>query len=154
GRDCATFSAPLGDPPGTEDQPDRGDRALRGGVMSAFVHMELATGDPNAAKNFYRELFGWKLREDKMPDGREDTMLDTRDGGPGGGIMQKMSPEQPTAWLPYVGVKSVKSSMDKAKALGATPIVEHQEIPGYGALGIFVDPTGATFALWEAAPQA
>jgi len=121
--------------------------------MSAFVHMELSTDDPEAAKSFYKRLFGWKLTDQKMPNGVY-TLVDTRAGGPGGGIMAKMDPSQPTAWLPYVGVKSVKKSMETAKTLGATPVVEHKQIPGYGALGIFVDPTGATFAVWEAEQRA
>jgi uncharacterized protein len=122
--------------------------------MSAFVHMELSTGDPDAAKRFYKELFGWKLTDEKMPDGNVYTMFDTRAGGPGGGIMKKMMPEQPTAWLGYVGVKSAKKAMERARSLGAIPIVEYKEIPGYGAFGIFVDPTGAAMAVWEPAPKA
>jgi len=122
--------------------------------MSAFVHMELSTTDPEAAKNFYKELFGWKLTDQKMADGSVYTMFDTRSGPPGGGIMKTMMPEQPTAWLGYVGVKSARKAMEKARALGATPIVEYKEIPGYGAFGIFVDPTGAAIAVWEPAPRA
>lgn len=121
--------------------------------MSAFVHLELATDDPEAAKNFYKQLFGWKLTDQQMPNGVY-TLFDTRAGGPGGGIMKKTMPDQPTAWLPYVGVKSVKKSMEKAKTLGARPVIEYDQIPGYGALGIFVDPTGATFAVWEAEQMA
>jgi predicted enzyme related to lactoylglutathione lyase len=81
-------------------------------------------------------------------------MFDTRSGPPGGGIMKTMAPEQPTAWLGYVGVKSAKKAMERARSLGATPIVEYREIPGYGAFGIFVDPTGAAIAVWEPAPRA
>ena len=122
--------------------------------MSAFVHMELSTSDPDAAKRFYRDLFGWKLTDQQMADGSVYTMLDTRSGPPGGGIMRTMMPEQPTAWMGYVGVKSAKKAMEKALSLGATPIVEYKEIPGYGAFGIFVDPTGAILAVWEPAPKA
>jgi len=117
--------------------------------MSAFVHMELSTTDPEAAKRFYKELFGWKLTDQKMADGSVYTMLDTRSGPPGGGIMKTMAPEQPTAWMGYVGVKSAKKAMEKARSLGATPIIEYKEIPSYGAFGIFIDPTGATLAVWE-----
>ena len=117
--------------------------------MSAFVHMELSTRDPEAAKNFYKELFGWKLTDQTMPDGSVYTMFDTRSGPPGGGIMKTMASEQPTAWMGYVGVKSAKQAMEKAQSLGATPIIEYKEIPSYGAFGIFVDPTGATLAVWE-----
>src|SRR5215470_9646734 len=122
--------------------------------MSAFVHMELSTTDPEAAKRFYKELFGWKLTDQKMADGSVYTMLDTRSGPPGGGIMKTMAPEQPTAWMGYVGVKSARKSMEKARSLGATPIIEYKEIPGYGAFGIFADPTGATLAVWEPFAQA
>ena len=122
--------------------------------MSAFVHMELSTSDPGAAKRFYKELFGWKLTDQKMADGSVYTMFDTRSGPPGGGIMKTMAPEQPTAWMGYVGVKSAKKAMEKAKSLGATPIIEYKEIPSYGAFGIFVDPTGATLAVWEPFAQA
>ncbi len=73
--------------------------------MSAFVHMELSTDDPTAAKAFYKKLFGWKLKDQQMPNGVYTT-FDTRTGGPGGGITAKTMPGQPTAWLPYVGVKS------------------------------------------------
>jgi len=117
--------------------------------MSAFVHMELSTRDPEAAKRFYKELFGWKLTDQKMADGSVYTMFDTRSGPPGGGIMKTMAPEQPTAWMGYVGVKSAKKAMEKAKSLGATPIIEYKEIPSYGAFGIFIDPTGAALAVWE-----
>jgi len=122
--------------------------------MSAFVHMELATNDPERAKAFYKGLFGWKLTDMKMPDGNVYTMFDTRAGGPGGGIMAKADPSQPTAWLAYVGVKSLNKSMEKAKSLGAMPIIESQTVPNYGSFGIFADPTGAVIALWEPAPRA
>lgn len=120
--------------------------------MSAFVHMELSTKDPKRAVEFYKKLFGWKFSEMKMPDGAVYTGF-TAEGGPGGGIQGLQMPEQPSAWLPYVGVKSVKGAMDKARALGATPIVEHMPIPGFGALGIISDPTGAAIAFWEPAPK-
>jgi predicted enzyme related to lactoylglutathione lyase len=122
--------------------------------MSAFVHLELSTDDPTRASQFYKDLFGWKLKDMPMGDGNTYTMFSTPQKGPGGGISRKQMAEQPTAWLPYVGVKSVKDSMEKAKSLGATPVVEYQPVPGFGAMGIFVDPTGATFAVWEAAMPA
>src|SRR5262249_58240201 len=109
--------------------------------MSGFVHMELSTTDPEKAKAFYKALFGWKLSDQKMPDGNVYTMFDTRAGGPGGGIMAKADPSQPTAWLAYVGVKSLKKSMDKAKSLGAMPIIESHSVPRYGSFGIFTFPT-------------
>jgi uncharacterized protein len=117
--------------------------------MPRFVHHELQTSDPAAAKKFYKSLFGWAFEDMKMPDGVYMMFRTDEDGG-GGGIMQKMSPDAPSAWLQYVGVDSVKKSMAKAIKLGATPLVEHQQVGNIGALGIFLDPTGAACALWEA----
>jgi len=118
--------------------------------MSAFVHLELGTDDPKGASDFYKKLFGWKLQDMPMPDGSTYTTFSTPAGGPGGGIGGKMNPQQPTAWLPYIGVKSVKATVEKARSLGANVIVDYMPVMEMGALGIFVDPTGATIGLWEA----
>jgi len=59
-------------------------------------------------------------------------------------------PDGPTAWLNYVEVADVKRSLAKAKKLGATIVQGYQPIPGMGAFGIFVDPTGAALGVWEA----
>src|SRR6478609_2488760 len=64
-------------------------------------------------------------------------------------------PEQPTAWLPYVQVENVKATMAKAVKAGGQAVLEYQEIGDMGAIGIFVDPQGASLGIWEAkAPAA
>lgn len=117
-------------------------------MANPFVHVELNTGDPAAAKKFYRRIFGWKLEDTKMGPGRVYTMVDVGKGT-GGGIQQKPMPEAPTMWLPYVLVDDVKQTMAKARKAGAQVHVEYLEVPGYGALGVFGDPTGATLAVWQ-----
>ena len=117
--------------------------------MNKFVHVELNTGDVKAAKKFYKGLFDWKMQD--MPMGPMTyTTIETGAKGEGGGIQQKQLAEAPTQWLPYVLVDSVKRTIAKAKKRGAQIVVEHQPIPGMGALGIFVDPTGAALGVWEA----
>ena len=116
--------------------------------MGTFVHHELNTSDPAAAKKFYRGLFGWSFKDMKMPDGSVYSMFQA---GPneGGGIQKHPMPGSPNAWLQYVGVASVKKAIAKAAKLGAKVIVDFMPVPGHGALGIFADPTGATCAVWE-----
>ena len=121
--------------------------------MGTFVHHELNTSDPVAAKKFYKGLFGWSFQDMKMPDGNVYSMFKAGENE-GGGIQKHPMAGSPNAWLQYVGVKSVKASMAKAAKLGATTIVEYMPVPGHGALGIFADPTGAACAVWEAAPKA
>ena len=113
-----------------------------------FVHVELSTSDLKAAKKFYRGLFDWKLEDMKMGPGVTYTMI-SAGKGTAGGMMQKPMPDAPTQWLSYVQVDDLGKTMAKAKKLGATPIVENQEVMGQGAFGIIVDPTGAMIGLWE-----
>ncbi len=118
-----------------------------------FCHIELATGDTDVASKFYKKLFTWKLATMPM-GGSSYTVIDMGMKDAGGGIMGKMMPEQPTAWMPYVLVDSVKKSVAKAAKLGAQVIVPYQDIPGHGACGVFTDPTGATIGVFEALKKA
>ena len=116
-----------------------------------FVHMELSTGDVAAAKKFYKKVFDWKLNTLGAEMGHY-TLIDTgTKGGAGGGIAGKMMPEQPTAWMVYAEVDSVKKTVAKAEKAGAKVVLPFQEIGDMGAIGIFIDPTGAGFGVWEKA---
>jgi predicted enzyme related to lactoylglutathione lyase len=114
-------------------------------MANPFAHIELATDDVGAAKKFYKSLFGWKLKD--LP-AMGYTMIDVGTGT-GGGMMKKQMPEQPTMWLPYVLVNSVKKTVDKAKKAGARAMVEYQSIGDMGAIGVLMDPAGAAFGVWE-----
>jgi uncharacterized protein len=55
-------------------------------MANPFVHVELNTTDVSKAKDFYGNLFGWKLEDVPMPSGTY-TMIQLGEGT-GGGIMQ------------------------------------------------------------------
>lgn len=117
-------------------------------MPNAFVHVELSTTDVAKAKEFYGQLFDWKLEDMPMGDAGTYTMI--RIGqGTGGGIMQQPVPGAPSAWLAYVGVDDIRASTDKAKALGATVVQDVIEVMGYGSMSVLIDPTGAAIALWQ-----
>jgi len=115
---------------------------------NAFVHCELSADDLGAAKKFYKKLFDWKL-SDMGPEMGNYTLIDVGKKSSGGGMAKKMMPGQPTAWLSYVQLASVKKTMAKAEKAGAKAVVPFQEIGGMGAIGIFVDPQGAALGVWE-----
>jgi hypothetical protein len=73
--------------------------------------------------------------------------------GTGGGMQKKPMPEAPTSWLPYVEVDDVKKTIAKAKKLGAKIMVEYMAIGDMGAIGVFVDPSGAGLGVWELAKK-
>ena len=59
------------------------------------------------------------------------------------------APEARPQWAPYILVGDIAVSSGKAKSLGARLLVDVTEIPGVGSFSMFLDPTGAAFALWQ-----
>jgi uncharacterized protein len=115
-------------------------------MANPFVHVELHTRDPEKAEKFYKELFDWKFED--VPD-KDYTVINVGDGT-GGGIMKSpMPPDARPQWVPYVLVDDVEASTEKAKSLGARVLIEIMEVPDMGRFSMFLDPTGAAFALWQ-----
>lgn len=117
-------------------------------MPNGFAHIELNTDDVAKAKKFYKSLFDWKL----SPMG-DYTMIDAGKGAVGGGMQKKPMAGAPTLWLPYVMVDDVKKTIAKARKLGANIQVDYMPIDNMGAIGVFVDPTGAPIGVWEAAKK-
>jgi len=113
-----------------------------------FVHCELSAEDVGAARKFYSKLFDWKIGP-PMPEMGDYAMIDVGSKTSGGGLMKKMNPEQPTAWLNYVEVASVKRTMAKAEKAGAKAVVAFQPVGQMGAFGVFIDPQGAALGVYE-----
>jgi predicted enzyme related to lactoylglutathione lyase len=113
-------------------------------MPNAFAHIELNTDDVSKAKKFYKSLFKWKLGT--MAPGY--TSIDVGKGGTGGGMQKKQSPEAPSMWLPYIQVDDVKKTVAKAAKLGATVQLEYMDIGEMGAIGVFIDPSGAAVGVW------
>lgn len=115
-------------------------------MANPFVHVELHTHDPEKAERFYKELFDWKFED--VPD-MNYTIIKVGEGT-GGGMMKCPMPENARPqWVPYVLVDDVRAATEKAKSLGATLLADVMEVPGIGLFSMFLDPTGAAFALWE-----
>ena len=115
--------------------------------MSKFVHYELNTSDPKAAKKFYAKVFGWKYEDMPMPNGVY-TMINTPDG-PLGGIQQNPMPDAPSHWLGYAMTDSVEKTNKKVEKGGGKVLVPKVVIPNIGELAVYADPTGAVFAVWK-----
>ena len=116
-------------------------------IPNTFAHIELNTSDVAAAKRFYARLFDWRITD--VPE-RRYTMLDVGERGATGGGMQKKPNGGPSAWLPYVTVASVKATLAKARKAGAQIVLPYTDIGEMGAIGVFLDPTGAALGVWEA----
>jgi predicted enzyme related to lactoylglutathione lyase len=116
-------------------------------VPNPFCHVELNTTDLPKAKDFYKQLFDWKLEDMDSPGGGY-TMIRVGEGT-GGGMMKNPIPGAPSFWLSYVLVDDIQATTKNARSLGASVMKDVTEIPGYGSFSVLADPTGAHFALWK-----
>ena len=117
-------------------------------MANPFVHIELNTTDVEKAKDFYKQLFDWKLTDMEMGPSGTYTMIDVGEGT-GGGLLKNPEPGMPSFWLSYVLVDDIKTATEKAKSLGARIFKDSIEVPNMGWLSIITDPTGATLGLWQ-----
>ncbi|MCP4898152.1 MAG: VOC family protein [bacterium] len=118
-------------------------------MVNEFCWVEMTTDDPNAAKGFYRDLFGWKYEEMPMEGGNVYSMFQPETGGPGGGIMAKPCEDAPTAWMPYVGVDDLVASVERVKELGGVVHMGPMPVAGHGEFAVIADPTGGVLGLWH-----
>jgi uncharacterized protein len=113
-----------------------------------FSWAELSTSDPDAAKRFYTELFGWEHEDLPMPgDAGAYTML-RRDGKDVAALFAARE-GMPTYWGSYVTVESADSAAARAADLGGTLMAEPFDVMESGRMAIFHDPTGAVLSVWE-----
>ena len=114
--------------------------------MPTIVHFEIPANDINRAKEFYTELFGWKIEEIPVMGGY---WLITTDGkkGVGGGMMERQNPQQ--SITNYIDVSSVDEYSAKVVRLDGKIIVPKKAVPGMGYFAICLDTENNTFGLWE-----
>jgi hypothetical protein len=110
--------------------------------------VDLSTPDIDGAVAFYSALFGWDVA-DSQPDtgGYRLAMLS---GRPVAGLMPHMSEGQPTVWTSYVATDDADGTADKVTANGGQVMAGPMDVMELGRMGVFRDPTGAAFGIWQA----
>lgn len=109
-----------------------------------IVHLELHTGDLEAAEALYAELCGWQTQR---IDNRHGSYLALDLGsGMGGGIVQCPVPR--ALWLPYVEVQDISAATDHARCLGASILLAPREGPA-GWRSVVGSPSGGEIAFWQ-----
>ncbi len=117
-----------------------------------FCWIDTNTTDAAASKAFYTTLFGWEASDRPTPDGGTYTMY-TKGGKPvagGSGLSDQLKAMGvPSHWMSYISVDDAAATLQRIAAAGGTPMGLPVPIPGSGVTGMFVDPTGASCAVWQ-----
>ncbi|MFI6844080.1 VOC family protein [Kitasatospora sp. NBC_00085] len=111
--------------------------------------VEHGSADPEAAKRFYGELFGWQPERDDRPEAGGYTFMKL-DGAVAASITPLYGEGQPTAWSVSFAVEDADAATARITAAGGSIVVAPMEALDFGRFVIAADPSGAVFGLWQA----
>ena len=120
-------------------------------VINKPAWVDLSTTDADAARDFYANLFGWRLdvSEDPQYGGYATAKLDDQSVA---GIGPKPEGDQhPAAWSLYIGTEDIDGLARKVQEAGGTVIAAPLDIGDQGRMAVFADPSGAIISGWQAA---
>ncbi|HKF32483.1 MAG TPA: VOC family protein [Jatrophihabitantaceae bacterium] len=102
------------------------------------VHAEIRSADPDATRQFFADLFGWKIASEGAFPGY--TFIDTgSDGAPYVAISPRQSAEDEVLF--FVAVDDVAATLARAEQLGGRIVQPAQQVPGT-SFGVFADAQG------------
>jgi len=117
--------------------------------MAKVIQFEINTRNPERIRKFYRELFGWEIK-DRLGAVASWPITAGPDDEPGinGGLLE-MPAANPGTWH-IVQVSSIDECLERAVALGGQVFASKRAITGKGWDAYVQDPEGSVFGLFEA----
>jgi predicted enzyme related to lactoylglutathione lyase len=114
---------------------------------ASIVWFEIPAENPERAKSFYSDLFGWKINP--FPGTGDYWHIDTggADDTPDGALMVRKDPQQPIT--NYVSVDSVSDFSKKIEKLGGKICLAKTTVPQMGYFAVCQDTEGNTFGIWQ-----
>jgi uncharacterized protein len=111
---------------------------------ASIVWFEIPAHNPERAKSFYSNLFGWKINP--FPGSGDYWHIDTggADDTPDGALKRRN----------YVSVNSVDEYTDKIAKLGGKICMAKTAVPQMGYFAVCQDTEGNAFGIWESDPSA
>jgi predicted enzyme related to lactoylglutathione lyase len=114
--------------------------------------MDLSTSDPERAKTFYGELFGWTAEDSGEEYGHYINLTKGEAGIAGmmkkNADMQEMQ-DMPDAWTVYLAVPDARAATQAVRDAGGQVVFDVIEVRALGSMAIATDPTGAFFGMWQ-----
>ena len=119
---------------------------------ASIVWFEIPAENPERARAFYSNLFGWKI--DPFPGSGDYWHIDTggADGSADGALKRRRHPQEPV--VNYVSVDSVDKFADTIAKLGGKICMAKTAVPQMGYFAVCQDTEGNPFGLWESDPAA
>jgi predicted enzyme related to lactoylglutathione lyase len=136
-------------------QANKGTGIQIAGEPGTLCWADLNSPDPERARKFYGEVFGWTFTADTHSDPPSGYMHIQNGDEFIGGVppVRPMMAHAPSHWLAYILVTECDATAAKAKQLGARFCLEPMSIEKVGRLSVLADPQGAVFAIFQPPPK-
>src|SRR4051812_48788928 len=105
--------------------------------------------DPEAALGFYSGLFGWEFENVMPPDAPGQYFTARLRGGDVAAVSSQPQSGAPATWNTYIWVENADDAAAKVGAAGGKVLTEPFDVMQAGRMGVFSDPEGAVFSVWQ-----
>lgn len=111
---------------------------------------DLMAADLDRTQAFYREVLGWTFTEPLPEYGGYCNAL--ADGRAAAGLSPTMEGMEaaPHVWSVYLATDDITADAATATAAGAEQLFEPMQVGPFGSMGMWTDPAGAAFGMWQA----
>jgi uncharacterized protein len=124
-------------------------------MSGKVVHFEVPYDDADRAREFYREVFGWTIDEQRMPHysivqtgPTDDAGWPVERGYIGGGMVKRESPtDRPVI---TIDVEDIDAKLAEIEERGGMTVLGRQEVGEMGYAAYFRDVEGNLMGLWQA----
>ena len=110
------------------------------------LHWQMVVKEPEKSASFYEQVFGWRVSTANSLGYREISTGTSE--GIGGGIWPAPAEGQNLVQL-FIGVDSVRESVDLAERHGARVLIRPQQLPDGDEIAVLVDPSGIPFGMMK-----
>ncbi len=108
------------------------------------VLFQIVGKDPDGLREFYREVFGWRIDE---PNPMGISMIEAGIGGPAEGVGGSIMAGPEARVVIFVQVLDPVETLAKAEALGGRRVMEPFDVPGGPTVAQMADPEGNVVGL-------
>ena len=131
-------------------------------MTSRVIHFEIHAEAPEKMAEFYKQMFGWEIKEWEMPGVKLENRfwsvltapIDSKEPGINGGMVVRKGDkpkgeEAVSAFICTIGVSSVDESLKKAMELGGSVALPKMPVAGMAWLAYCKDIEGNIFGIFQ-----
>jgi predicted enzyme related to lactoylglutathione lyase len=106
------------------------------------------TSDPDRARSFYSQLFGWTAEEPNEEFGGYFNFT-YRGVRVGGGMKAQPDAGMPDVWSVYLATDDAAKTAEAVASHGGQVVVEPMAVGDLGTMAFVTDPGGAAVGMWQ-----